>query len=92
MGPEDSPYHEGVFFLEIRFPPNYPFRPPKVHFTTKVYHMHINSNGSFDLSILHDDWSQEFTISKVLLTISSLLKDPPYPDNPLVPEIANLYK
>jgi ubiquitin-conjugating enzyme E2 D/E len=31
------------------------------------------------------------TISKVLLSISSLLTDP-NPDDPLVPEIANLYK
>ena len=31
------------------------------------------------------------TIGKVLLSISSLLTDP-NPDDPLVPEIANIYK
>ena len=91
MGPEDSAYSGGVFFLNINFPPDYPFKPPKVTFTTKIYHANINSNGSICLDILKDQWSPALTISKVLLSISSLLTDP-NPDDPLVPEIANLYK
>ena len=91
MGPEDSPYAGGVFFLNIQFPPDYPFKPPKVHFTTKIYHPNINSNGSICLDILKDQWSPALTISKVLLSISSLLTDP-NPDDPLVPEIANIFK
>ena len=91
MGPDDSPYSGGVFFLNIRFPPDYPFKPPKVSFTTKIYHPNINSNGSICLDILKDQWSPALTISKVLLSISSLLTDP-NPDDPLVPEIANIYK
>ena len=91
MGPDDSPYTGGVFFLNIKFPPDYPFKPPKVTFTTKIYHPNINANGSICLDILKDQWSPALTIAKVLLSISSLLTDP-NPDDPLVPEIANLYK
>ncbi|XP_064981464.1 ubiquitin-conjugating enzyme E2 5A-like isoform X1 [Musa acuminata AAA Group] len=91
MGPSDSPYAGGVFFVTIHFPPDYPFKPPMVNFQTKVYHPNINSNGSICLDILKDQWSPALTISKVLLSISSLLTDP-NPDDPLVPEIAHLYK
>ena len=87
MGPEDSPYHGGVFFLSIHFPTDYPFKPPKIQFKTKIYHCNINKNGSICLDILKDQWSPALTISKVLLSISSLLTDP-NPKDPLVPEIA----
>jgi ubiquitin-protein ligase len=109
----DSPYSGGVFFLAIHFPTDYPFKPPKVNFTTRIYHPNINSNGSICLDILRDQWSPALTISKgmmtkppqppylfiltetnklsVLLSICSMLTDP-NPDDPLVPEIAHVYK
>jgi ubiquitin-conjugating enzyme E2 D len=91
MGPSDSPYTNGVFFLSIHFPTDYPFKPPKVNFTTRIYHPNINSNGSICLDILKEQWSPALTISKVLLSICSMLTDP-NPDDPLVPEIAHVYK
>uniref|UniRef100_A0A8C3A1T9 Ubiquitin conjugating enzyme E2 D1 n=1 Tax=Cyclopterus lumpus TaxID=8103 RepID=A0A8C3A1T9_CYCLU len=87
----DSPYQGGVFFLTIHFPTDYPFKPPKVAFTTKIYHPNINSNGSICLDILRSQWSPALTVSKVLLSICSLLCDP-NPDDPLVPDIAHMYK
>merc|ERR1712241_950718 len=91
MGPPESPYQGGVFFLTIHFPTDYPFKPPKVAFTTRTYHPNINSNGSICLDILRSQWSPALTISKVLLSICSLLCDP-NPDDPLVPEIARIFK
>ena len=91
IGPKDSPFEGGLFKLEIRFPIDYPFKPPTVRFVTKVYHPNINANGGICLDILKDAWSPSLTVGKVLLSISSLLTDP-NPKDPLVPEIARLYE
>ena len=91
MGPTETPYQGGVFYLEIHFPADYPFKPMKINFTTKIYHPNIDSSGNICLDILKSNWSPALTISKVLLSICSLL-DEPNPDDPLVVEIANLYK
>ena len=91
MGPSDSVYQGGVFRLRIRFPPDYPFKPPKITFVTKIYHPNVNGSGGICLDVLKDQWSPALTITKVLLSISSLMTDP-NPDDPLVPEIAALYQ
>ncbi len=129
-GPPDSPFQGGVYFLTIQFPADYPFKPPKVQFTTKIFHPNINSSGAICLDILKTQWSPALTIAKVrpvmaagfglsallpaidvfalcgpcpkramqrltrlqvLLSICSLLTDP-NPDDPLMSDIAQLYK
>ena len=90
MGPSDTPFAGGVFKLEIFFPTDYPFKPPKVLFTTKIYHPNISTQGAICLDILKDQWSPALTVSKVLLSICSLLSDP-NPKDPLMPEIADEY-
>jgi ubiquitin-conjugating enzyme E2 D/E len=91
VGPDDSPYAGGVFYLSIYFPTDYPFRPPRCNFITKIYHPNINENGSVSIDILKDQWSPLLTISKLLKYISSLLIDP-NPDDPCMHEVARLYK
>jgi len=90
FGPADSPYAGGVFKVSIQFPVDYPFKPPRIVFTTKIYHPNINKDGFICLDILKQSWSPALTISKVLLSILSMLTDP-NPKDPLVPEIAQQY-
>ncbi|XP_073230276.1 ubiquitin-conjugating enzyme E2 E1-like isoform X2 [Porites lutea] len=90
LGPPGSVYEGGVFFLDIHFPTDYPFKPPKVTFRTRIYHCNVNSQGVICLDILKDNWSPALTISKVLLSVCSLLSDC-NPADPLVGTIATQY-
>eukprot|EP00049_Salpingoeca_infusionum_P004067 m.74543 g.74543 ORF g.74543 m.74543 type:complete len:151 (+) comp12400_c0_seq1:142-594(+) len=91
LGPKDSPYEGGVFTLDIKFPPDYPFKPPTVKFLTKVFHPNVNESGGICLDILKSKWAPSLTTHKVLLSISSLLTDP-NPDSPLNGDAARLLK
>ncbi|GBG31260.1 Ubiquitin-conjugating enzyme E2 E2 [Hondaea fermentalgiana] len=87
VGPEGSPYENAKFFLDITLPTDYPFKPPKVRFATRIYHCNIANNGEICLDTLKDQWSPALSVGKTLLSICSLLSDA-NPDDPLVPSIA----
>tara|TARA_B100001094_G_scaffold70231_1_gene66719 strand:+ start:834 stop:1271 length:438 start_codon:yes stop_codon:yes gene_type:complete len=90
VGPKDTVYEDGIFHLNIVFPSDYPFKPPKINFITKIYHPNISESGGICLDILKNQWSPALTISKVLLSLSSLLVDPNAHD-PLSPVAAREY-
>jgi len=92
LGPDGTAYEKGIFKLEIDIPPEYPFKPPKVKFLTKIYHPNVKSDGSFCTDILTSEgWSPQLKLQQVLLTIRQLLQDPNL-ETPLSPEVAELYK
>ena len=41
-GPSDTPYANGLFYLRIKFPPDYPNHAPEVCFLTPIYHINVN--------------------------------------------------
>ena len=91
MGPAESPYEGGIFKLSICFSNDYPFKPPTINFVTPIYHCNVDERGRICLDILKDQWSPALTISKILLSICSLMDDP-NPDDPLDAEVAYIYK
>ena len=54
-GPDDTPYMGGSFQIDIQLPAEYPYKPPKMKFDTKIWHPNISSQtGAICLDILKD--------------------------------------
>ncbi|PRP75136.1 ubiquitin-conjugating enzyme E2 [Planoprotostelium fungivorum] len=91
-GPEKTPFEKGTFKIEIEVPTDYPFKPPKVKFLTKIYHPNVKSDGGFCTDMLTTEgWSPQLKIQQVIDEIYRLMKEP-NADNPLEPEIAQQFK
>jgi ubiquitin-conjugating enzyme E2 D/E len=91
IGPSNTPYEGGIFLMDIEFPKDYPFKPPKLRFTTKIYHPNIGDTGATCFDIDGSNWSPALTISKVLFVYYGLFEGI-NADDPLNSEAAKLYK
>ncbi|CAO3612700.1 unnamed protein product [Cunninghamella blakesleeana] len=90
-GPVESPYNGGSFKVDLVFPADYPFKPPKVKFITKVYHPNIDEDGAICLDILKSDhWKPSTKIVHVMESLIMLLEHP-NPEDSLVASIAEVY-
>jgi hypothetical protein len=49
---DNPPFNKGAFRIEITFPAEYPFKPPKICFRTKIYHPNIDEKGQVCLPII----------------------------------------
>ncbi|CCH62594.1 hypothetical protein TBLA_0H03130 [Henningerozyma blattae CBS 6284] len=91
LGPPGTPYEGGRFMIDIEVPMEYPFKPPKMKFDTKVYHPNISSvTGAICLDILKNAWSPVITLKSALISLQALLQSPE-PNDPQDAEVAQHY-
>ncbi|XP_043687702.1 putative ubiquitin-conjugating enzyme E2 38 isoform X2 [Telopea speciosissima] len=93
VGAAGTPYHDGLFFFDVFFPPNYPNVPPQVHYHSGGLRLNPNlyHSGYVCLSLLNTwtgDANQKWipgksTMLQVLVSIQALvLNDEPYFNEP----------
>ncbi|CAD6499816.1 BgTH12-07886, partial [Blumeria graminis f. sp. triticale] len=84
----------GLFELLLTLPREYPFKPPKLSFKTRIYHPNItfDDKGSMCIGILKPDiWKPSSQIINVLIATQQLLVEP-LPDDAIETEVAEKYK
>jgi len=92
-GPRDTVYENGIFQLVVTFPPEYPFKPFQINFTTRIYHPNVTNDslGNICLAALKpDEYKPNKHVKAVLEDVKGLLERP-NPDDPLEPRIADEY-
>ena len=104
IGPSDTIFENGIYECQIKFPKEYPMKPPKFTFKSQIFHPNIYKNGEVCISILHQPGADEYgyedaderwrpvhTVRTIILSIISMLNEPNI-DSPANIEAAKLYK
>ncbi len=88
MGPSDTFYEGGLFKAQLTFTKEYPLRPPKMKFTSPMWHPNISKDGDVCISILHEPgednfgyetaaerWNPVHTVETIIISVISMLSE-----------------
>ena len=79
LGPKDTFYKGGLFFLKIIFPDNYPNSKPEMIFLTPIYHLNVKYFAGGKQPLGHicvntlNDWKPGDSVKKILPELFTLL-------------------
>ena len=86
LGPQDTPYGGGLFFLKADFPNNFPNSRPEVKFVNKIYHLNVSpGDGHICINTLNS-WKPGTKMTTVISDIFALF----YAQNPNSPYDGNM--
>lgn len=92
LGPEETPYEDGIFEIQISIPDDYPFAPPHFKFITKIFHPNISSSGGTCIDILSSNWAPSHDLLIVVQLVQALLGNPNFENGFPSEESTKLYK
>ncbi|XP_074321254.1 ubiquitin-conjugating enzyme E2 20-like [Silene latifolia] len=76
QGSKGTVFEGTEYKLVLRFPNDYPFKPPVVKFETACFHPNVDGLGNICLDIFQDKWSSAYDVRTILLSLQSLLGEP----------------
>jgi len=89
FGPPDTLFAGGYYKAILKFPFDYPYRPPTLKFLSDMWHPNVYPDGHICISILHEPgedersgekacerWSVAQNVRSILLSIISMLNEP----------------
>ena len=66
----------GSFKLVMTFCHEYPFKPPKIKFLSRIFHPNVSPNGTVCQTVLQKNWTPATTVSLILKSLLSFLDNP----------------
>ena len=81
MGPSDTSYKNGLFYVKVIFPDNYPQGKPEVRFITPIYHVNVNHQQNYGDEIdplghvcisTINNWKPTYNMKQVFIDIFAL--------------------
>ena len=88
--PQKEPYSAGAWKIQLEFPAEYPFKPPKLALGQAMYHPQVDEKGQLCLAtVAAENWKPGTRMRAVLEALVGLV-EAPQTERPLRPDLADL--
>uniref|UniRef100_A0AC34QXI1 UBC core domain-containing protein n=1 Tax=Panagrolaimus sp. JU765 TaxID=591449 RepID=A0AC34QXI1_9BILA len=75
--PNNPPYNAGAFRMIVELPNEFPYKPPQMHFVTRIYHPNVDEQGKVDVPICSNEfWKPAIRMPNVCDAVIDLLDRP----------------
>ncbi|KAL3699031.1 hypothetical protein R1sor_017053 [Riccia sorocarpa] len=90
-GPKGCAYQDGVWRVHVELQESYPYKPPTINFTNRIFHPNIDEmSGAVCLDVIDQKWSPMFALINIFEVFLPQLLLYPNPGHPLNGEAAVL--